>query len=95
MKIRGTCNSCGRDFLIEQVIDSGGRCPWDGTPFAPDYAVTLVEALREAEAAGSRLERALEALADLHPRFRLHPSSVVGDITANVERLSSNLIRQG
>ena len=95
MKIRGTCDSCGRDFLVEQVIDSGGECPWDGTPFAPDYAVTLVDALRDAEAAGSRLQRALETVADLHPRFRLHPSSVVADITASLERLSTNLIRQG
>jgi hypothetical protein len=95
VKIRGTCNVCGRDFLVEQVIDSGGECPWDGTPFAPDYAVTLVEALRDAEAAGSQLERALEAVADLHPRFRLHATSVVGNITASLERLSTNLIRQG
>ena len=45
MKIRGTCKRDGRDFMVEQVIASGGACPWDGEPFQPDYAVTLVNAL--------------------------------------------------
>jgi hypothetical protein len=95
VKIRGTCKVCDREFLAEQVIESGGSCPWDGTPFAPDYAVTLVEALRDAETAGSQLERALGAIADVQPLFRLDPSSVTGNITASLERLSMNLIRQG
>jgi len=95
VKIRGTCKVCGRDFLVEQVIASGGTCPWDGTVFAPDYALFLVEALRAAEASGSRLERALEEIADIHPEFRLDPSSVTGSINASLERLSKNLIRQG
>lgn len=95
MKIRGTCNVCGRDFFAEQVIASGGSCPWDGTPFAPDYALLLIEALRTAEASGSRLERALEEIADIHPEFRLDPSSVTRDINGSLDRLSKNLIRQG
>ena len=95
MKIRGTCTVCARDFLAEQVVGSGGVCPWDGTPFSPDYALTLVEALRGAEAAGSQLERALEAIADVRPLFRLDAASVTRDISASLERLNANLIRHG
>jgi hypothetical protein len=95
VKIRGTCKACGRDFLAEQVIASGGTCPWDGTPFAPDYALILVEALRVAETAGSQLERALESIADVHPTFRLDASSVTRNINGSLDRLSKNLIRQG
>ena len=95
MKIRGTCKRDGRDFLAEQVIARGGACPWDGEPFQPDYAVTLVNALRDAEEAGTRLEQALETVADLRPEFTLQASSVIGHLQTQLARLDQNLIRQG
>lgn len=95
MKIRGTCKRDGRDFMAEQVIDAGGECPWDGEPFNADYAVTLVNALRDAEQAGDRLEQALEQIADLRPEFTLHAETVLGSLTASLERLRQNLINQG
>jgi len=94
VKIKGTCKRCGREFLAEQAIDRGGVCPWDGEPFSPDYAVVLVDALRLAEDAGTRLERALEAIADLHPDFTLHRDSVIGQLTAQIARLEQDLIAQ-
>ena len=95
MKIKGTCKRDGRDFLIEQVIAGGGTCPWDGEPFEPDYAVTLVDALRDAAAAGNRLETAMEKLADLQPAFVLDRESVLGPIRLQLEKLERNLVRRG
>jgi hypothetical protein len=95
VKIQGTCKRDGREFLVEQVIDAGGECPWDGQPFNADYAVVLVDALREAEVAGSALERALLTLADLNPAFTLDETSVLGDIKVSLARLRQNLVAQG
>jgi hypothetical protein len=87
VKIKGTCRRCGRDFLVEQVIRNGGVCPWDGRPFQPDYAVVLVDALRDAEDAGATLENALEKVADLEPEFVLHAETVIAEIRSSLERL--------
>jgi hypothetical protein len=95
VKIKGTCKRDGREFLVEQVIDAGGECPWDGQPFNADYALVLVEALREAEAAGDALERALLTIADLGPAFTLDETSVLRDIKVNLARLRQNLVVQG
>jgi hypothetical protein len=95
VRIKGTCKRCGREFLADQVIEGGGRCPWDGQPFSADYALVLVDALRSAQDAGSTLERALEAVADIHPEFTLDRASVTGQLTSSVARLEQNLITQG
>jgi len=95
VKIKGTCKRDGRDFLVEQVIEAGGECPWDGQPFNADYAVVLVEALREAESAGNAFERALETIADIGPAFTLDETSVIGGIKVSLARLRQNLVTQG
>ena len=87
MKIKGTCRRCGREFLAEQVIRNGGRCPWDGKPFQADYAVVLVDALTDAEASGNTLESALEKLADIEPEFVLDEGTVLDEIRGHLERL--------
>jgi hypothetical protein len=69
------------------VIGNGGRCPWDGKPFQADYAVVLVDSLRDAEAAGNTLENALEKVADVEPEFVLDIDSVIGRIREHLERL--------
>jgi hypothetical protein len=95
VKIKGTCKRCGREFFFEQAIASGGRCPWDGEPFNPDYAVVLIESMRQAEEAGSRLEAALEDIAALRPAFTVGATSVTGSITGSIGKLAKNLITQG
>ena len=95
MRIKGTCKRCGREFLADQVIDDGGRCPWDGEPFTADYALVLVDALRAAQMFGTRLERALEEIADIHPAFTLDRDSVLGAIDRSIASLEQNLVRQG
>jgi ABC-type Fe3+-hydroxamate transport system substrate-binding protein len=87
VKIKGTCRHCGREFLAEQVIDGGGRCPWDGKSLQPDYAAVLVDSLRQAEAAGNTLESALEKIADLEPDLVLDPASVLTNIREHLDRL--------
>lgn len=95
MKIKGTCKRDGREFFVEQVVDLGGECPWDGQPFTADYAAVLVESLREAERLGSELERALERVASLHPAFTLDEESVLGALRNELGRFHRNLVRQG
>jgi hypothetical protein len=95
VKIKGTDKRNGREILAEQVIESGGTSPWDGRPFSPDYAVTLVNALRDAEEAGSRLEEALEQIADIKPEFSLDQDSVLGPLREHLTRLEQNLVQQG
>jgi hypothetical protein len=87
VKIKGTCRRDGREFFVEQVIENGGRCPWDGKPFQADYAVVLVDSLRDAEAAGNTLENALEKVADMEPEFVLDIDSVIRRIREHLERL--------
>jgi hypothetical protein len=95
VKIKGTCKRDGRELLMEQAVATGGECPWDGEPFSPDYAVTLVNALREAEEHGTKLEAALEQVADLQPDLLIDASSVLGPLRSSIERLSRNLVTQG
>jgi hypothetical protein len=95
VKIKGTCKRDGRDFLVEQVVASGGKCPWDGEPFNADYAATLVGAIRDAEAAGSALEGALTRIADLRPEFTLQAETILGGLRTQIARLEQNLVRSG
>jgi hypothetical protein len=87
VKIKGTCRRCGREFYVEQVIQNGGECPWDGKSFQADYAAVLVDSLRQAENAGSTLENALQKVADLEPEFVLDAESVLEQVREDLERL--------
>ena len=87
MKIRVTHLACGRDVLIQQILDTGGHCPWDGKAFNKDYTAVLAEALEAAERSGSRLENALEKIAGMEPAFEFQADSVLGGIEASVGRL--------
>jgi len=95
VKIKGTCKRCGREFLLEQAVANGGLCPWDGEPFSTDYALTLVDAMRDTEEHGDAFERALEAIADVRPAFVLDEDSVIAHVRAQLARLRENLVIQG
>jgi hypothetical protein len=95
VKIKGTCKRDGREFLLEQVIMGGGACPWDGEPFESDYAVVMVDALRDAADAGNRLEMAMEKLADIQPAFVLDADSILKPLKTQLDRLERNLVRRG
>jgi hypothetical protein len=87
VKIKGTCRRCGRDFLVKEVLQNGGFCPWDGRPFQPDYTGVLGDTLRDAENAGNTLENSLEKIADLQPDFVLHAETVLTELRQHLERL--------
>ena len=96
MKITGFDKRNQREFMVEQVIDNGGASPWDGQPFNADYAITLVNALKEAEDAGSRLEFALQTIADLQPDFTLDDRlGHRAPLKTSLDRLRQNLVKQG
>ena len=94
MKIEGTCRACDRHVTGDQMVRGGGRCPWCGAAFSADYAVTFVNAIREAEEAGTRLERALESLADLTPEVRISEDSVLGVSRGHLARIERPVLRQ-
>jgi hypothetical protein len=81
---------CGRDFLVQQILESQGHCPWCGRPFQPDYTAVLAEALQQAEAAGGSLENALEKIAGIEPALVLDEESVLGQAKAHLEHLRRN-----
>ena len=87
MKIKGTCRSCDREFLVQQVLESQGHCPWCGKPFQPEYTAVLAEALELAEAAGNNLESALEKIAGMRPSFVLNEDSVLASIEGNLDEI--------
>jgi DNA repair exonuclease SbcCD ATPase subunit len=89
VKIKGTCRFCGREFLAEQITGNGGHCPWCGQPFQSDYAAVLVDALQDAELAGTTLESALEKIADMNPAFDLDEDSILEPFRKHLERLDS------
>jgi hypothetical protein len=91
VKIKGTCHHDGRTFLAEQVIENGGLCPWDQKPLQPDYAAVLVDALRDAERAGTEFEEALERIADINPSFDIDRESVLAAAEASVARLKTGV----
>ena len=54
-----------------------------------------MDALRDAERAGTRLEQTLEDIASLRPAFTLDGSSVLAKTQAAIAELGKNLITQG
>ena len=80
MKIKGTCARCGREFLAQQVIESGGHCPWCGQPFNRDYTANLAQALQQAEVAGNRLQDALQQIAGLELAMDLDDETILEPI---------------
>lgn len=87
MRIKGTCLNCGRDVLVQQIVDAGGHCPWCGRAFHRDYTSILVRALVQAEEAGDRFQDALEQVADIEGLgLSLDTESMIGPVR---EALSS------
>jgi hypothetical protein len=88
LKIKLIHNLCGREVLVQQVLDTQGHCPWDGKAFNRDYTAVLVEALEQAEEAGSVLDNALEKIAGMEPSFTIEERSVLVALQANLEALN-------
>ena len=65
MKLKGTCQNCGREVLVQQIVEAGGHCPWCGIAFNGDYTSMIVRALVQAEEHGDRFQDAVAALAEV------------------------------
>jgi len=84
VKIRGTCQNCGRDFLTQQVLANGGHCWNCGKPYQPHYTAVFAEAIEQAELAGTSLEAALERLAGMEPAMVLDEDIVLAGLKAHL-----------
>jgi hypothetical protein len=88
VKVKVVHRECGREVLVQQVLDNRGHCPWDGRPFSPHYTAVLVEALGAAEVAGNALENALERMAGMAPDLSIDRDSVLGPLEAAIDHLN-------
>lgn len=89
MKIMVYHDVCGRAVLVQQILETGGHCPWDGLPFEKDYTAMLAEALATAEVAGEALENALERIAGVQPALSIDRDSVLEGILGALESLNA------
>jgi len=88
VKIKLFHDVCGREVLVQQVLESGGHCPWDGLAFTDEYTGVLVEALEAAEAAGGVLESALEKIAGIDAALALDRESILGPLSMQLETIN-------
>jgi hypothetical protein len=88
VKIKVIHDVCGRESLVQQILESEGHCPWDGQAFSRDYTANLAEALEAAENAGTVMETALEQIAGVRPALTLVKESVIDPLEGQVDRLA-------
>ena len=93
MKIRVVHDACGRESFVQQILDSGGHCPWDGKPFNAQYTAILAEALRTAEEAGSSLENALEKITGMEPDMKIEEATLIDPMREQLGRLNARPAR--
>ncbi len=94
MKIKGTCLHCGREVLVQQIVDAGGHCPWCGKAFNRDYTSMLVKGLVEAEESGNRFQDALELVGGLEGLgLALDTESVVAPLREALRAMHKHRVR--
>jgi DNA-directed RNA polymerase subunit RPC12/RpoP len=94
VKIKGTCLNCGREVLVQQILDSGGHCPWCGKAFHKDYTSIIVRALVQAEEAGDRFTDALEQLSEIEGlSLSLDVESLVGPVREALRAMRRHRVR--
>lgn len=80
MKIEGTCDTCGRTFLLSQIgpgSDAPGRCPFCGARFARHYRGTLIDTVAAAEDSAADLVEALSRLESMETGFKIDSSALL------------------
>jgi hypothetical protein len=81
VRLKGTCLNCGRDVLVQQIVDAGGHCPWCGIAFNKDYTSILVRELVRAEESGTQFQDAIEQIAEFEGLLlSIDPESVVAPL---------------
>ena len=94
MKIKVVHDACGREVLVQQILQFGGHCPWDGRPFSAHYTGILTEQLQAAEEAGSALESALDKIAGMEAHMTLDEESLIGPLSDQLDRLNRRKSRR-
>jgi hypothetical protein len=87
VKIKVVHDECGREILVQQLLETAGHCPWDGRPLNRDYTGVLTEALETAQNAGTVLASVLEEIVGMAKGFTLDRSSVLGPLQEQLARL--------
>jgi hypothetical protein len=90
LKIKVIHKECGRESLVQQILETQGHCPWDGLPFNSDYTALIAEALETAENAGSVLENALEKISDMEPAMGFDRDSLIAPLEGHINRLDGD-----
>jgi ribosomal protein S14 len=89
MRIRATCNVCGRDFLFFQLYNTdpwrSDRCPHCGRHLGQPNMRHLALA---ADRAAAGLVDALRAIADRDPGFTIQRDSILERIEEAIDELS-------
>lgn len=94
MRIKGTCKSCGREWLATQVVESHGHCPWCGQAFTRDYTANLSRALAAAGTSGQVLEDALQQIADMDPNLELDEDTIIEPIREAIRSMRRRRARR-
>lgn len=84
MKIQARCDTCGRNFLLEQIgpeSDTPGRCPFCGARFARHYATVLTDAVRDAEQTATEFAQALAKLQAMETGFDIDLQGAIDELT--------------
>ena len=89
MRVRATCDDCGRQFLFFQLYnahpDDADRCPHCGRHLG---VVNVRPLALRIERAAAQLTDCLHDLAARNPAFRVQPDTILGAITDGVAALS-------
>ena len=89
MRVRATCDDCGRQFLFFQLYnahpDGADRCPHCGRHLG---VVNVRPLALQADRAAAQLTDCLNELAARNPAFRVEPDTILGPITDAVDALS-------
>ena len=89
MRVRATCDHCGRDFLFFQLYNApaaqADRCPHCAKHLG---IINVAPFARRIDRSGEQLVECLEALADRNPKFRLKPDSITRPIHAATAALA-------
>jgi hypothetical protein len=89
MRIRATCNECGRDFLFLELYDAelsqADRCPQCGVHLG---VVNLRHLARAADRNLAALVRVLDQIADRSPGFTVESGSLLRRLENAVDALT-------
>jgi hypothetical protein len=90
MRFEATCNTCGRRFLLRQILPSpdqgGGRCPFCGARFGRHYLPLLPEVITTAETSAEEFLDSLKKLIGMHPGFRIDTGKLLTHLAQEVPR---------